>query len=94
MVSRKCFHEEKKKKAFKINHPQKKVKPDEDREEREHEVIDILMERAKQNYKEKCNHKFEKFRKEGFARINARKKSRIQTTQNGFLKTKSYGTLI
>ena len=72
----------------------KKIKPDEDREEREHEVIDILMERAKQNYKEKCNHKFEKFRKEGFARINARKKSRIQTTQNGFLKTKSYGTLI
>ena len=64
----------------------KKIKPDEDREEREHEVIDILMERAKQNYTEKCNHKFEKFRKEGFARINARKKKPHTNDLKRFLK--------
>ena len=70
--------------------PTKKIKPEGDHDDHEHEVFDVLMERAKQNNEEKWNQKFEKYIKEGLTRVNARIKTeeKMHTNDiNGFLIT-------
>lgn len=54
-------------KTFKINQPLKKIKPEEDREDREHGVLS-----NKKNNDEKCNQNFEKYIKKDLTRVNAR----------------------